>query len=53
MDKSKVIAAYRRGIVNFRECGQLLGIGELELRSLLELTETSASSEPRSRRVSS
>ncbi|WP_187355260.1 hypothetical protein ['Paenibacillus yunnanensis' Narsing Rao et al. 2020] len=53
MDKSKVITAYRRGFVTFRECVQILGIGEPELRSLLELAECKASDEARSARSGS
>jgi exonuclease VII small subunit len=39
MDKSKVIAAYRRGFLTVRECGQILGIEELQLQSLLAVEE--------------
>ncbi|MNO08264.1 hypothetical protein D3C81_2308320 [compost metagenome] len=37
MDKSKVLAAYRRGFLTIRECGQILGIEERQLHSLLQL----------------
>lgn len=40
MDKSKVIAAYRRGFLTVRECGQILGIEELQLQSLLAAEES-------------
>ncbi|WP_342546936.1 hypothetical protein NST69_19355 [Paenibacillus sp. FSL P2-0089] len=39
MDKSKVITAYRRGFLTVRECGQILGIEELQLQSLLTAEE--------------
>ncbi|MDF9840319.1 MULTISPECIES: hypothetical protein [unclassified Paenibacillus] len=39
MDKSKVIAAYRRGFLTVRECGQILGVEELQLQSLLSQVE--------------
>lgn len=39
MDKSKVIAAYRRGFLTVRECGQILGVEELQLQSLLRQEE--------------
>lgn len=39
MDKSKVIAAYRRGFLTVRECGQILGVEELQLQSLLKVEE--------------
>ncbi|WP_339218745.1 hypothetical protein [Paenibacillus sp. FSL H8-0332] len=40
MDKSKVITAYRRGFLTVRECGQILGIEELQLQSLLTAEES-------------
>ncbi|MEK3684145.1 hypothetical protein [Paenibacillus sp. FSL R10-2736] len=46
MDKSKVIAAYRRGFLTVRECGQVLGIEELQLQSLLAAEEGRAGSLP-------
>lgn len=39
MDKSKVLTAYRRGFLTVRECGQILGIEELQLQSLLAAEE--------------
>lgn len=39
MDKSKVITAYQRGFLTARECGQILGVEELQLQSLLALEE--------------
>ncbi|WP_405114708.1 hypothetical protein MHH28_10725 [Paenibacillus sp. FSL K6-1217] len=39
MDKSKVITAYRRGFLTVRECGQILGMEELQLLSLLTAEE--------------
>ena len=40
MDKNKVITAYRRGFLTVRECGQILGIEELQLQSLLAAEES-------------
>ncbi|MFC3745848.1 hypothetical protein [Paenibacillus sp. GCM10012306] len=37
MDKSKVIAAYRRGFITVRECGQILGMDDVQLKTLLQL----------------
>jgi hypothetical protein len=31
MDKRKVIAAYRRGLISVRECAQILGLDNVEL----------------------
>jgi len=39
MDKSKVIAAYRRGFITFRECGQILGVEEMQLMRILQQEE--------------
>lgn len=39
MDKSKVIAAYKRGFITVRECGQILGVEEMQLERLLQLEE--------------
>ncbi|WP_340024438.1 hypothetical protein MHI24_04850 [Paenibacillus sp. FSL K6-1096] len=39
MDKSKVITAYQRGFLTVRECGQILGMEERQLQSLLALEE--------------
>ncbi|MEK4059386.1 MULTISPECIES: hypothetical protein [Paenibacillus] len=51
MDKSKVIAAYRRGFLTVRECGQILGIEELQLQSLLQLEESKTTLPPSNRRI--
>lgn len=39
MDKSKVISAYRRGFITFRECGQILGVEDVQLKRLVQLEE--------------
>jgi predicted HTH domain antitoxin len=41
MEKSKVIQAYRRGIINLQECAQILGIDSLQVMGLVKehLTE--------------
>ncbi|XID94271.1 hypothetical protein ACF3MZ_07040 [Paenibacillaceae bacterium WGS1546] len=31
MDKRKVIAAYRRGLITVQECAQILGLDNVEL----------------------
>jgi len=31
MDKRKVIAAYRRGLISVHECAQILGLDNVEL----------------------
>ncbi|WP_167746966.1 hypothetical protein [Cohnella luojiensis] len=31
MDKRKVIAAYRRGLISVQECAQILGLDNVEL----------------------
>ncbi|WNS44496.1 hypothetical protein [Paenibacillus sp. MMS20-IR301] len=46
MDKSKVIAAYRRGFLTVRECGQILGMEELQLQSLLAVEEGNTAGQP-------
>jgi len=40
MDKSKVIAAYRRGFITVHECGQILGVEEMQLKRLLQQEES-------------
>lgn len=35
MDKRKVIAAYRRGFINVRECAQILGIDIGQISGLI------------------
>lgn len=40
MDKSKVIAAYKRGVITARECGQILGLEEMQLKRLIQLEES-------------
>ncbi|WP_249902324.1 hypothetical protein [Paenibacillus sp. PK3_47] len=53
MDKSKVIAAYRRGFLTVRECGQILGIEERQLHSLLLQEENKQPFTPPARRSGS
>lgn len=53
MDKSKVITAYRRGFITVRECGQILGMEDEQLKSLLELAEDKDILPPSQRRVGS
>ncbi|WP_155990565.1 hypothetical protein [Paenibacillus graminis] len=53
MDKSKVIDAYRRGFLTVRECGQVLGVEERQLQSLLALEDDKAACLPPSRRIGS
>ncbi|QSF43194.1 hypothetical protein [Paenibacillus tianjinensis] len=53
MDKSKVIAAYRRGFLTVRECGQILGVEELQLQSLLKLEESKQTVAPAQRKIGS
>ncbi|WP_379129202.1 hypothetical protein [Paenibacillus sp. sgz500958] len=48
MDKSKVIDAYRRGFITHRECGQILGVEEMQLKRLLQLEEYKQAYPPRS-----
>lgn len=35
MDKRKVIAAYRKGVISIRECAQLLGIDSIQIMTLV------------------
>ncbi|BBH20989.1 hypothetical protein Back11_23340 [Paenibacillus baekrokdamisoli] len=35
MDKRKVIAAYRRGFINVRECAQILGVDVGQITGLI------------------
>lgn len=35
MDKSKVIEAYRLGLINLQECGQILGTETSQLENLV------------------
>ncbi|MBW4082828.1 hypothetical protein [Paenibacillus sp. S150] len=53
MDKRKVIDAYRRGFLTVRECGQILGVEERQLQSLLMLEEGKPACMPTSRRIGS
>lgn len=53
MDKSKVIAAYRRGFLTVRECGQILGVEELQLQSLLKVEEGKQTVPPVQRKIGS
>ncbi|WP_190287502.1 hypothetical protein [Paenibacillus darwinianus] len=36
MDKRKVIAAYRRGIITIQECAQILGMDTVQIAGLLD-----------------
>jgi hypothetical protein len=38
MDKRKVIAAYRRGLISSQECAQILGLDNVDLLSLVRET---------------
>lgn len=53
MDKSRVIAAYRRGFLTVRECGQILGVEEQQLQSLLKLEESKPDFPPAQRKIGS
>jgi hypothetical protein len=53
MDKSKVIAAYKRGFITIRECGQILGVEEMQLKRLLQLEERKLAYPPPSQRIGS
>jgi exonuclease VII small subunit len=53
MDKSRVIAAYRRGFLTVRECGQILGVEEQQLQSLLKLEESKQAFPPAQRKIGS
>ncbi|WP_410514810.1 hypothetical protein PaeBR_10740 [Paenibacillus sp. BR2-3] len=53
MDKSKVIAAYRRGFITVRECGQILGVEEMQLKRLLQQEENKQSYPPQSQPIGS
>ncbi|WP_143759954.1 hypothetical protein [Paenibacillus odorifer] len=53
MDKSKVIAAYKRGFITVRECGQILGVEEMQLERLLQLEERKSTFPPPSQRLGS
>lgn len=53
MDKSKVIAAYRRGFITVRECGQILGVEEMQLKRLLQLEERKTTFPSTSQRLGS
>lgn len=35
MDKKKVITAYHRGFITIQECGQILGLEQVQLNRLL------------------
>ncbi|MBB6735752.1 hypothetical protein [Cohnella zeiphila] len=38
MDKRKVIAAYRRGLISSQECAQILGLDSVDLLGLVRET---------------
>ncbi|MCM3126561.1 MULTISPECIES: hypothetical protein [unclassified Paenibacillus] len=35
MDKRTVIAAYRQGLINIRECAQIIGLDTLQMERML------------------
>ncbi|WP_438351268.1 hypothetical protein ACP8HI_11835 [Paenibacillus sp. FA6] len=35
MDKRKVITAYKRGFITIQECGQILGLEQVQLNRLI------------------
>ncbi|WP_169810187.1 hypothetical protein [Paenibacillus glacialis] len=35
MDKRKVISAYHRGFITIQECGQILGLEQVQLNRLI------------------
>ncbi|NJJ38062.1 hypothetical protein [Paenibacillus apii] len=51
MDKSKVIDAYRRGFITVRECGQILGVEDVQLQRLLQQEESKTSCPQQSQHV--
>ncbi|WP_169744917.1 hypothetical protein [Paenibacillus durus] len=51
MDKSKVIDAYRRGFITVKECGQILGVEDVQLQLLLRQELSKMSCMRESRRV--
>jgi exonuclease VII small subunit len=53
MDKSKVITAYQRGFITVRECGQILGVEEVQLMRLLQQEESKQSFPAKSQRIGS
>ncbi|WP_256757295.1 hypothetical protein [Cohnella sp. WQ 127256] len=40
MDKRKVIAAYRRGLISVQECAQILGLDNVELLGYMRESRT-------------
>jgi len=40
MDKRKVIAAYRRGLISVQECAQILGLDNVELLRYMRESRT-------------
>jgi exonuclease VII small subunit len=53
MDKRKVIAAYRRGFITVHECGQILGVEEMQLKRLLQQEESKQAVSQNSQRIGS
>ncbi|QWU14633.1 hypothetical protein SAMN04487895_106221 [Paenibacillus sophorae] len=51
MDKSKVIDAYRRGFITVKECGQILGVEDVQLQLLLRQELSKVSCMRKSRHV--
>ncbi|MFC5403809.1 hypothetical protein [Cohnella soli] len=43
MDKRKVIAAYRRGLISVQECAQILGLDNVELLGFVREPRASGS----------
>ncbi|WP_168735639.1 hypothetical protein [Cohnella fermenti] len=50
MDKRKVVAAYRRGLISTRECAQILGLDNVDL--LLFVRDAAIDSKPAARQQS-
>jgi hypothetical protein len=42
MDKRKVIAAYRRGLISVQECAQILGLDNVQLLGYMREARQSA-----------
>ncbi len=42
MDKRKVIAAYRRGLISVQECAQILGLDNTQLLTYMRETRTAS-----------
>ena len=53
MDKRKVIAAYRRGLISVQECAQILGVDNTRLVGLMRDADTGRQGSPKSHSVRS